>query len=87
MLGLAAARENHRLAGTGGGTAHAVDLLAIWVGAADDAQQQCVAGSARDLGALRQVVEAKKHAFAGAATDVGGRNSDLRYVSHGNLVL
>ncbi|MOA23093.1 hypothetical protein D3C78_1436950 [compost metagenome] len=87
MIGLGAVREDHGLAGAGGRATHTINLLAVRVGAADYPQQQCVTGRARHLRALRQVLEAEEHAFAGAATDVGGGDFDLGYVSHGNLVL
>ena len=77
VIGARAFREDHALAGAGGGAAHAVDVGAVGVGAADDALKQPVARAARHLAALRQVLQAKEHALAGAAPDVGGGNAKL----------
>ncbi|MCY1299044.1 hypothetical protein D9M68_681990 [compost metagenome] len=77
--------HDHGLAGAGGGAAHAVDLLAVRVGAADHAHQQRVAGGAGGLRGFGQVLQAEEHALAGAATDVGGGDLDLGYVGHGSL--
>lgn len=82
MFWLDALRQDHGLAGAGRGAAHAVDLLAVGVGAAYYPQQQCVTGGAGDLRLLGQVLQAEEHAFAGAATDVGGGDFYLRYVCH-----
>ena len=75
--------QNHRLAGTRGGAAHAVGVFAIGVRAADDPQQQLVAGFAGHLGHVWQIGEAEENAFAGAATHVSGRDFDLGYMGHG----
>src|SRR5690606_4695468 len=79
---LAALRQDHALAGTGGGAAHAVDVRGIGIGAADHAHEQLVTGRARHLAALGQVLQAEEYALAGAATDVGGGDSDLCCVGH-----
>ena len=83
VIGLDALRQDHGLAGAGRRAAHAVDLLAVRVGAADHAQQQRVAGRAGNLRRFGQILQAEEHALAGAATHVGGGNFDLRCVSHG----
>ncbi|MCY1242949.1 hypothetical protein D9M72_559470 [compost metagenome] len=83
MIGLAAFGNDDCFAGAGGGAAHAVYLLAVGVGAADHAQQQCVARRAWQLRGLRQILQAKEHAFAGAAAHIGGRDFDLGHISHG----
>jgi len=77
-----ALRHDHGLAGARGGAAHAVDLLAVGVGAADHAHQQLVARFARHLRRFRQVLQAEEHALAGAAAHVGGGDLDLRCMSH-----
>ena len=66
-----------RLAGAARGGTHAIDLLAIRVRAADHAQQQCVACVAGLLRAFGQVLQAKEHTLAGAATHVGGGDLGL----------
>ncbi|MDT4861584.1 hypothetical protein FQZ97_961950 [compost metagenome] len=83
VLGLAALRQDHALAGAGGGAAHAVDVRRIRIGAADHAHEQLVAGFTRNLAALGQVLQAEEHALAGAAADVGGGDLHLGYVGHG----
>ncbi|MNC41305.1 hypothetical protein D3C75_900640 [compost metagenome] len=83
VIGLGAFRQDHGFAGAGGRAAHAVDLFVVRVGAADHAQQQRVAGRARDLRRFRQVLETEEHAFAGAAAHVCSWNLDLSCVSHG----
>ncbi len=75
-------RQDDRLAGARRGAAHAVDLLAVRVGAADHAQQQRVARGAGHLRGLGQVLQAEEHALAGAAAHVGGGNPDLGRVRH-----
>jgi hypothetical protein len=70
-------RDDDGFAGARGGAAHAVDLFAVGVGAADHAQQECIAGLAGDARSFGQVVEAEEDAFAGTATHVGGRDFDL----------
>ncbi len=84
VVRLAAARQDHALAGAGGGAAHAVDVRGIGVGAADHAHEQPVARLARHPAALRQVLQAEEHALAGPATHVGGWNLHLGYVGHGS---
>lgn len=80
VLGLDALRQDHGLAGARRGAAHAVDLLAVRVGAADYPQQQRIAGGTWNLRLLGQVLQAEEHAFAGAAADVGGGDFDLGYM-------
>ncbi|MNE22258.1 hypothetical protein D3C80_1154590 [compost metagenome] len=77
MIRLLAPGDDHGLGGTGSRTTHAVDLLAVRIGAADHAQQQLVTRRARHLAGLRQVLQTEEHTLAGAATDIGGRNLDL----------
>ncbi|MCY1458350.1 hypothetical protein D9M71_757240 [compost metagenome] len=83
MIGLDAFRQDHGFAGAGSRATHAVDLFVVRVGAADHPQQQSVAGLARDLCRFRQILQAEKHAFAGAAAHVCRWNFDLRCMSHG----
>ncbi|MCY1466563.1 hypothetical protein D9M71_849060 [compost metagenome] len=52
MVCLGGLADDHGLAGAGGSTAHAVDLFAIWIGAADHTQQQRIARRTRHLSAL-----------------------------------
>jgi len=82
MIRPAALRDDHRLAGARRRAAHAVDLLAIRIGAADHAHQQCVARRAGRLRGFGQVLQAKEHAFAGAAAHVRCGNPDLGCVCH-----
>src|SRR5690606_28162641 len=84
VIGLAALRQDHALAGAGGGAAHAVDVRGVGVGTADDAHEQLVAGLARHLAALGQILQAEEHTLAGAAPHVGGGNSHLGYLRHRN---
>jgi hypothetical protein len=70
-------RQDHGLAGGRRGAAHAVDLLAVRVGTADHAQQQPVTRRTGNLRGLREVLQAEEHAFAGAATHVGGGDFKL----------
>ncbi len=70
-------RDDHGLAGAGRGATHAVDLLAVRVGAADHAQQQRIACGARHAGLVRQVVQLEEHALAGAAAQIGGGDPAL----------
>ena len=79
-----ALRQDHRLAGARGGSAHAVDLLAVRVRAADHAQQQRITRRARHLRGLGQVLQAEEHALAGTAAHVGGGNADLRRGNRGH---
>ncbi len=76
-------RQDHRLRRRRGRSAHAVDLLAIRVRAADDAHQEPVARRTRHTRGLRQVVPLEEHALAGAAAHIGGRDADLRGEGHG----
>nr|GEU28025.1 hypothetical protein [Tanacetum cinerariifolium] len=64
MIGPVAGGQDHGLAGAGRAVAHAVDLFAVGVGAADHAQQQRVARGAWGLRGRRQEVlgEALQHA-------------------------
>ncbi|CFN99674.1 Uncharacterised protein [Bordetella pertussis] len=82
VAGALAAVQDDRLAGAGGGAAHAVDLLAVRVGAADHPQQQRVARRSRHLGRGRQVLQAEEHALAGAPAHVGGADLELGKESH-----
>ena len=77
VIGPAALGQDHRLAGAGGRPAHAIDLLAIGVRAADDAQQQLIPGWPGHLGGGRQVLEAEEDALAGAAAQIGSGDFDL----------
>ena len=74
--------QDHGLAGAGGSTAHAVNLLLVRVRAADHTQQEVIPGFARDLCRFRQILQPKEHALAGAATHVGGGNFYLGRVGH-----
>jgi len=70
------------LAGAGRGPAHAVDVLLIRIGAADQAQQRGI--PARRIGG--QIFGQKEHAFAGAPAHVIGGDSGLRWwVGHGGV--
>ncbi len=82
VIGLAALRQDHALAGAGSGAAHAVDMGGIGIGTADYAHEQLVTRLTRYLAWLRQVLQAKEHALAGAAAHVGSGNLDLGYMSH-----
>ena len=86
VVRLAAFRQDHALGGRRGGAAHAVDMRAVRIRATNHPHKQLVAGSARDLAALRQVLQAEEHALAGTATHVGGGNLDLGYVSHDEVL-
>ena len=77
VIRLAAFGQDSGLTGAGGRTTHAINLFAIWVGAADDTHQQLVTRRAGLLRWLGQVLQAKENAFAGAATQVGGGDFDL----------
>src|SRR5690606_22139066 len=70
MPRLGRCRQDHRLAGTGGGVTQAVDLLLVGVRAADDSQQELVSGFTGDLTGFWQVLQSEERAFAGAATHV-----------------
>ena len=83
MVGAGAFGQDHGFTGARRGATHAVDLLVVRVGAADHPQQQGIARGARHLRRFGQVLEAEKHALAGAATHVGGGDLDLRCVCHG----
>ena len=82
VVGALAAVQDDRLAGAGGGAAHAVDLLAVRIGAADHAQQQRIARRSRRLGRGWQVLQAEEHALAGAPAHVGGADLELGKESH-----
>lgn len=82
MARLAALREDHALAGAGGGAAHPVDVRGIGVGTADHPHEQPVARLAGDPAGFRQVFQAEEHALAGAAAQVGGGDADLGWVGH-----
>ena len=83
MVGLFGFRQDDRFGGAGGGPAHSVGMLAVGIGRADDPEQQRIAGRTRHPGSFRQILQAKKHALAGAAAHVDGWNSDLWRVAHG----
>ncbi|MNF15208.1 hypothetical protein D3C80_2177140 [compost metagenome] len=57
-------------------------MRGVRVGTADHTHEQLVACFAGHLAALGQVLQAEEHALAGAATDIGGGNSDLGNVGH-----
>lgn len=82
MARLAALREDHALAGAGGGAAHPVDVRGIGVGTADHPHEQPIARLAGDPAGFRQVFQAEEHALAGAAAQVGGGDADLGWVGH-----
>ena len=77
VAGARALAHDHALAGAGGGAAHAVNVRAIGVGAANHTLQQSVARRAGLLRGFGQVLQAKKHALAGAAAHIGGGDLDL----------
>src|SRR5690606_33695176 len=79
-------RQDHALAGAGSGAAHAVDMGGIGIGTADYAHEQLVTRLTRYLAWLRQVLQAKEHALAGAAAHVGSGDSDLCWVGHAFLL-
>ncbi len=83
VVGHAGLGQDHALGGGRGGPAHAVDVGGVRVGAADDAQEELVAGCAGLLASGGQVLQAEENAFAGAATEVGGGDFDLGGVGHG----
>src|SRR5690606_3820052 len=80
LIGLAALRQDHAFAGAGGSAANAVDARGVGVRTANYSHEQLAAGLAWDLSALRQVLQPEKHALAGAATHVGGRDFHLGYL-------
>ena len=83
VIGLGRRRQNHRLAGAGRCSTHAIGLLAVGIGTADHPQQQIIPRLARHLRRLGQVLQAEENTFTGTATHIGGGYSDLRGVSHG----
>ena len=83
VIGLAAGRDDHALAGTGGSAAHAIGVLGIGIGRTDHPLQQVITGHAGLLRAGRQVFQAEEHALGGAAAHIGGRDFDLGDVGHG----
>ncbi|KAG1165987.1 hypothetical protein G6F35_018456 [Rhizopus arrhizus] len=87
MVRLGALADDDGLAGAGRGGAHAVDLLAVGVGAANHAHQQRVARRARHAGGFGQVIQLEEHAFAGAAAHVGGGNLGLGSMGHGIVLM
>ena len=82
MFRRVAAGKYDGLAGARGGATHSVGMLAVRVGAADYPQQQGVTHRAGDPGRLRKILQAEKHAFAGATAHVDCRNPDLGCMSH-----
>ena len=84
MPGLRARRNDHHLAGARRGPAHAVGVLAVRIGRADHAAQQCVPRRSRHLRPFGQVLQAEEHAFRRAAAHVGGGDADLGDVGHVN---
>src|SRR5690606_33687503 len=67
-------------------TAHAVGVLRVRIGTADDAQEQSIARLAGNACRFRQAFEPEENALAGAAAHVGGGNAELWFVCHGLLV-
>ena len=82
MAGLVRSAQDHALAGAGRRPAHAIGVLGVGVGAADDAQQQGVACRAGLPRGGRQIVQIEEHALGRAATQVGCGDLDLRGVGH-----
>jgi len=77
MVGSAALGEDHGLARARGGTAHAIDLLGIGVGASDDTQQEFVSRRPGAASKIGQLIEAEEDALARATPHIGGRNAKL----------
>ena len=82
MARLAALREDHALAGAGGGAAHPVDIARHRGQGCHHPHEQPVARLAGDPAGFRQVFQAEEHALAGAAAQVGGGDADLGWVGH-----
>ncbi|MPN34660.1 hypothetical protein SDC9_182154 [bioreactor metagenome] len=82
MVGLRASGKDHALAGAGRCIAHAVDLLAVGVGAAQRAQQDGVAHLAGLLGGFGKVGQVEENTFAGASAHIGGGDANLGECRH-----
>mmetsp|Transcript_26275 Transcript_26275/g.62214 ORF Transcript_26275/g.62214 Transcript_26275/m.62214 type:complete len:211 (+) Transcript_26275:3988-4620(+) len=82
MAGFCRRRHDDGLGRGRRGAAHAVDLLAVGVRAADHAQQQLVSRRTWLLAGLGQVLQAEEHTLAGAAAHIGGGNANLCGMRH-----
>ncbi|MPN33368.1 hypothetical protein SDC9_180854 [bioreactor metagenome] len=83
VIGTCALAEYHAFAGGGRCIAHAVNLFAIGVGAAQGAQKDGVANRTGLPGRFGQILKLEEHTFAGASAHIGGGNADLRSEGHG----
>jgi hypothetical protein len=92
VIGLRTLRDDHALAGARRRPAHAVGVLRIRIGTADDAHQQRIARRTGHLRSDGQILQPEEHALRRATAHVGGGNSQLRRMSqrllgHGQATL
>ena len=82
VIVLLAFRQNHSLGGTGGRTAHPINLLTIRIRTANGTQQDFIPCFTWYLSLYRQIDQVKEHPFRSATTHVSRGDFNLWFVSH-----